>query len=155
MLSGKFNRTVLLLGIVMVTVLGAEKLHASNESQTVELTVEEMERNAQLVNLRVDEGYIRLDDTVLIEDDGPAVGFPEGAQSYRTGPVDWVEDLKRGVVLKKNLIVENPEATSGRVVSRALNHRGIPILSISLLMVWNLCGRQPSSLTRMPDSLSI
>lgn len=120
MQAKRINKVFLLFGMLILLVLGGEKLHAVNESQSVELTVQDIETNGQLVNLRVDEGYIRLDDTVLIEDDGPAVGFPEGAQSYRTGPVDWVEDLKRGVVLKKTLIVDNPEATSGRVVFKGL-----------------------------------
>ncbi len=77
---------------------------------------------AQLVNLRFDrnKGIIRLDDTELIEDDAPATGIPEGYNSYGSGPVEWVEDLKKGIVIKKILEVENPSAASARVVIKAM-----------------------------------
>ncbi|MEX2585526.1 MAG: hypothetical protein WD315_03970 [Balneolaceae bacterium] len=98
---------------------------ADRETTTTEWTAAELEKDARLVNLRFDEeGSIRLDDNVLIEDDGPAVGMPEGHKSYRTGPVAWVEDLKKGVVLKKVLVVDNPAAASGRVVFKGLEVEG-------------------------------
>ncbi|GEM_PF-545299 len=81
-----------------------------------------IENMAQLVNLRFErsKGIIRLDDTELIEDDAPATGIPEGYPGYGGGPVEWVEDLKKGIVIKKILEVENPSAASGRVVIKAM-----------------------------------
>jgi hypothetical protein len=81
-----------------------------------------IENMAQLVNLRFERirGIIRLDDTELVEDDAPATGIPEGYNSYGSGPVEWVEELKKGIVIKKILEVENPSAASARVVIKAM-----------------------------------
>jgi len=83
-----------------------------------------IENNAKLINLRFDASrdLIRLDDTKLIEDDAPATGLPEGYESYTStsGPVAWVEDLKKGVIIKKILQVENPSAVSARVVFKGI-----------------------------------
>jgi len=88
----------------------------------IDLNATGIENMAQLVNLRFDRqgGIIRLDDTELIEDDAPATGIPEGYHSYSESPVEWVEDLKKGIVIKKILEVENPSATSARVVIKAM-----------------------------------
>ena len=71
----------------------------------IDLEATGIENMAQLVNLRFERnrGIIRLDDTELIEDDAPATGIPEGYSSYGSGPVEWVEDLKKGIVIKKIL----------------------------------------------------
>src|SRR6266498_4316961 len=76
-----------------------------------------IETDARLINLRFDRnnGIIRLDATELIEDDAPATGRPEGYRDY-SGPVEWVEDLKKGIVIKKILKVEDPSVVSARVV---------------------------------------
>lgn len=88
----------------------------------IDLDAAGIENMAQLVNLQLDRkrGMIRLDDTELIEDDAPATGIPEGYPSYGGGPVEWVEDLKKGIVIKKILVVENPSAASARVVIKAM-----------------------------------
>ena len=84
-----------------------------------------IEDKARLINLRFDRnsGIIKLDATELIEDDAPATGRPEGYRSY-VGPVEWVEDLKKGVVIKKILMVENPSAASARVVFKGMEVEG-------------------------------
>ncbi len=81
-----------------------------------------IESMARLINLRFEKsrGIIRLDDTELIEDDAPATGIPEGYHSYNDGPVEWIEDLKKGIVIKKILEVENPSAASARIVIKAM-----------------------------------
>ncbi|MFC1552808.1 hypothetical protein ACFL6P_09645, partial [Candidatus Latescibacterota bacterium] len=67
-----------------------------------------IESGAQLINLRMDDDCagIMLDDTELIEDDGPATGNPEGFDSN----LAWTEDLKKGVAIKKILMLDNPAA---------------------------------------------
>lgn len=80
-----------------------------------------IENMAGLINLKFEKGKgIRLDDTELIEDDAPATGIPEGYDSYGSGPVAWVEDLKKGIVIKKILEVKNPSAVSARLVIKAM-----------------------------------
>lgn len=89
----------------------------------ITLDASAIERDARLINLRYDEdaGIIRLDDTKLIEDDGPATGVPEGYKSYTPDKAsEWVEDLKKGIVIKKIFEVDNPSAVSGRVVFKGM-----------------------------------
>jgi hypothetical protein len=101
---------------------GAINRDTSFRINDIDLNASGIENMAQLVNLRFDrnKGIIRLDDTELIEDDAPATGIPEGYSSYGSGPVAWVEDLKKGIVIKKILNVENPSAVSARVVLKAM-----------------------------------
>jgi len=86
----------------------------------------EIESTGQLIRLRYDKsvGVIRLDDTKLIEDDAPATGVPEGYDDYIPGPVEWVEDLQKGIVIKKIFEVDNPAAAAARVVFKAIEEEG-------------------------------
>src|SRR5690606_16307267 len=77
----------------------------------------------QLVYDRAKDG-IRLQDTELIEDDGPATGLPEGYESYTRGPVEWVEDLRKGIVIKKLLVVEHPASFSTKLVFKGMEVKG-------------------------------
>jgi len=96
---------------------------AKTQTTSLKLDAAGIEYNARLVNLRFDRpnGLISLDNTELIEDDGPATGVPEG-YDYRGD--EWKEDLKKGIVIKKILMVDNPEAWSGRLVFKALEVKG-------------------------------
>jgi hypothetical protein len=84
-----------------------------------------IEHDAQLVNLRLDhqKNDIILDDTELIEDDAPATGVPQG---YNEGArnAEWIEYLKKGIVIKKVLILDNPAANSGRLVFKGMEVKG-------------------------------
>lgn len=92
----------------------------------MELDAAAIENQARLINLRFEKqkGIIRLDDTELIEDDAPAAGLPEGYKSYTGGPVEWVEDLRKGIVIKKILELEDPSAASARLVFKAIEVKG-------------------------------
>ena len=85
-----------------------------------------IEKEAQLIRLKFDpsKGIIRLQDTELIEDDAPAAGFPEGYKAYTKGPVEWVEDLRKGIVIKKTLELENPISVSARLVFKGMEVKG-------------------------------
>ncbi|MFC1608082.1 hypothetical protein ACFL47_08940 [Candidatus Latescibacterota bacterium] len=89
-------------------------------TRTVALDGAGMEQDAQLVNLRLNRhnGNIELDNSMLIEDDGPATGLPEGYGGDRM--LDWKEDLKKGVVIRKILMLDNPNAWSGRLVFKGI-----------------------------------
>ena len=67
----------------------------------MKLDAADIENKAQLIKLRFDSSkqIIRLQDNELIEDDAPATGLPEGYKSYTRGPVEWIEDLKKGIVI--------------------------------------------------------
>lgn len=92
----------------------------------IKLEAEDIETNAQLINLVLDanRGEIRLNDLELIEDDAPATGRPEGYTSYVNGKVAWVEDLKKGIVIKKVLNIDNPVAAAARVVFKGMEVKG-------------------------------
>ncbi|MCK4466590.1 MAG: hypothetical protein KAU83_12835, partial [Bacteroidales bacterium] len=87
-----------------------------------EITFEalKIEKNARLINLcfNPSEKVITLDNIELIEDDAPAVGLPEKyfGIEYRKATAPWQEDLKKGVVIKKILILNDPGAWSGRLL---------------------------------------
>jgi hypothetical protein len=85
-----------------------------------------IENKARLINLRFDKNKgITLDGTELIEDDAPASGVPEGYKMYTDhGSVAWVEDLKKGVVIKKIFEVDNPSAVSGSIVFKGIEVKG-------------------------------
>lgn len=84
-----------------------------------------IEKNAQLINLVFDDTrkVIKLNSTELIEDDAPASGLPEGYDGC-CGKVAWIEDLKKGVVVKKILKLDNPAARAGRIVFSGLEVPG-------------------------------
>ncbi len=85
-----------------------------------------IEKDAQLIKLKFDQakGIIRLQETELVEDDAPAAGLPEGYKTYTKGPVEWVEDLRKGIVIKKVLEIENPTAASARLVFKGMEVKG-------------------------------
>ncbi|MFA6944391.1 MAG: hypothetical protein WC220_00695, partial [Pedobacter sp.] len=85
-----------------------------------------IEKEAQLIKLKFDQakGIIRLQETELIEDDAPAAGLPQGYKTYTKGPVEWVEDLRKGIIIKKILEIENPIAASARLVFKGMEVKG-------------------------------
>ena len=89
------------------------------ESREIRLDAAGIEHDAQLVNLRFNRELngITLDDMELIEDDAPATGVPQG---FEEGGVEWVENLRKGIVLKKILLVDDPSANSGRLLFKGI-----------------------------------
>ncbi len=85
-----------------------------------------IEKDAQLIKLKFDQikGIIRLQETELVEDDAPAAGLPEGYKTYTKGPVEWVEDLRKGIVIKKILEIKNPTSASARLVFKGMEVKG-------------------------------
>ncbi|MCE5248959.1 hypothetical protein LLG96_01935 [bacterium] len=92
-------------------------------SNTVTLDAAGIERDARLINLIFDRpgNAIMLDDTELIEDDGPATGMPEG---FVHRDIEWQESLKKGIVIKKLLVLDNPKAYSGRLLFKGIETKG-------------------------------
>lgn len=82
-----------------------------------------MEKDARLVNLRCDRtnNVIALDDSRLYEDDAPATGVPEG---YDYRGKEWKEDLVKGVVVRKLLIVDDPRAFGARLLFKGIEEKG-------------------------------
>jgi hypothetical protein len=91
------------------------------ETKKATLDADELEKEGKLVSLRMDRnaGKITLYDQEVIEDDGPATGIPEG-YSRR----EWSETLKKGIVAKKILILDDPAAHSGKLVFKGGERRG-------------------------------
>ncbi|MEA3477976.1 MAG: hypothetical protein U9R60_07345 [Bacteroidota bacterium] len=107
---------IALLSILLLTIYSIT--YSMSEKNITTLNTSDIERDARLINLRVDRtnNLIKLDDIELIEDDGPATGVPEG---YELDNVEWREDLKKGIVIKKILLLDNPGAWSGQLVFKA------------------------------------
>ncbi|MFC1541196.1 hypothetical protein ACFL50_01960 [Candidatus Latescibacterota bacterium] len=124
-MSGQYFKSAITLLIITTfsTVSFSEPM-----TQTLTLDANGIESGSRLINLRLDDtgGKIMLDDTELIEDDGPATGNPEGYDNNR----EWTEDLKKGVVIKKILMLDNPETWSGQLVFKAIEMKEntIPLL---------------------------
>jgi len=78
-----------------------------------ELNAADLEERGQLRRLQYvpTARAIRLDDMLLIEDDAPAVGTPKGAEDR-----SWFEKLHRGVMIRKDLALDDPRAFSGHLV---------------------------------------
>jgi hypothetical protein len=107
--------------------IGVATVNTNFRSKEMVLDAAGIENKARLINLRYDKnkGIIRLDSTELIEDDAPAAGVPEGYKMYTDhDSVAWVEDLKKGVVIKKIFEVNNPSAVSGRIVFKGIEVKG-------------------------------
>ena len=119
-------------GAWVIFVLGAFLLlqppgPAAAEKTGVRLDAAGIESGGRLVNLRFQraDGVITLDDAELIEDDGPATGVPEGMDlKSRESNEEWIENLKRGVVIKKLLVLDDPAAFSGRLVFKGIEVKG-------------------------------
>ncbi len=125
------NRTV--FGIFFV-LLGCVFFGATTFAETggIRLDARGMDPDARLVNLRLDpaKNVIALDDAELIEDDAPATGVPQG-MGY--DGKEWMENLRKGIVIKKLLMLDNPSAFSGRLVFKGIEMKNNTVpLNISL-----------------------
>jgi hypothetical protein len=78
-----------------------------------DLDVAALEERGQLKQLRYFKNHdaIELNDIFLVEDDAPAIGKPEGAKDR-----SWFEKLHKGVMIRKDLILDDPRAFSGFLV---------------------------------------
>ena len=109
-----------LLSVLLLSV----SFHVAGQQNTVKKTLAfdacQTEKNARLINLVFDpiKKAITLDNPELIEDDAPALGVPEKyfGIEYRKATAPWQEDLKKGIMIKKILILDNPEAWSGKLL---------------------------------------
>ncbi len=108
------------------TIVSYQKNNPDFRVKEIELDAAGIESQAQLIKLQFDTNkrIIRLQDTELIEDDAPAAGLPEGYKTYTKGLVEWVEDLRKGIVIKKILEIENPAAASARLVFKGMEVKG-------------------------------
>jgi len=109
-----------------VSVIVNQRNNPDFRQKEMEFDAAGIENQAQLIKLQFDNNKktIRLQDTELIEDDAPAAGLPEGYKTYTKGPVEWVEDLRKGIVIKKIFEIENPSASSARLVFKGMEVKG-------------------------------
>ncbi|MDE3000396.1 MAG: hypothetical protein OXU79_15075 [Gemmatimonadota bacterium] len=86
----------------------------STESRTCfSLDAAALEVRGQFDRLRFCERKkaIVLDDMFLVEDDAPAIGRPRGAEDR-----SWFEKLHEGVLVRKDLVLDDPRATAAYLV---------------------------------------
>lgn len=103
-----------------------QKNNSGIRFKEAKLDVAAIEKEARLIQLKFDrnKNLISLQETELVEDDAPAAGLPEGYKTYTKGPVEWVEDLRKGIVIKKILYLENTAASAARVVFKGMEVKG-------------------------------
>ena len=82
-------------------------------SKTIDLKLDacDLQERGQLRNSRYDDAGITLDDRVLVEDDAPAVGQPQGVVDRA-----WFERLQRGIVLRKEFVLDDARALCASLV---------------------------------------
>jgi len=119
--STRTQRVIVLVVAACLFTLAA--VPATAETAVVRLDARGMERDARLANLRFDtaRNEITLDDMELVEDDASGSGVPEGLDRKKA---IWKEYLKRGVVAKKVLMLDNPAAFSGRIMFEGTEMKG-------------------------------
>ena len=102
-----------IMTILLCSVLHASPLAGEQFAVTYRLDAGDLEERGQLHNMvySPETGGIILTDLVLIEDDAPAIGRPKDASDR-----SWDEHLKKGVVIRKELLLDDPRAFSARLV---------------------------------------
>ena len=80
-----------------------------------------LEERGQLQQVRYNrlEHAFKLDDMLLVEDDAPAIGMPQGAKDR-----SWFEKLRRGVMARKDLMLDDPRTFAGYLVFNGLEMNG-------------------------------
>jgi hypothetical protein len=83
------------------------------KSEQIALTFDAptLQECGRLCSVRYDGRTIALDDRVLVEDDAPAIGQPQGAQDRA-----WFEKLQSGIILRKDLLLDDARATAAHLV---------------------------------------
>ena len=81
-----------------------------------------LEERGQLKELRYfrKDNAIRLNDMLLIEDDAPACGIPEG---YDVAEKAYLEKLHKGVIVRKDFILDDPRACSGYLLFLGMEYK--------------------------------
>jgi len=88
---------------------------------TITLDAQDLEVRGQLKELKYfqDDNAIRLNDRYLLEDDAPGNGPPEG---FDRKELAWYEKLHKGVIIRKDFILDDPRAFSGYLVIDGVEH---------------------------------
>ncbi|MFC1606623.1 transglutaminase-like domain-containing protein [Candidatus Latescibacterota bacterium] len=96
---------------------GALLVTGESSDILIELNADDLEARGQLKQLKVNgnDGAIELNDMVLIEDDAPAIGRPEDGEDR-----SWFERLHNGVMIRKDLVLDDPRAFSGYLLFNGL-----------------------------------
>ncbi|GAJ13950.1 unnamed protein product, partial [marine sediment metagenome] len=94
-------------------IFSAQFTFADTSKLDFKLDAAALEARGQLKELRFrkSKNVINLNDMLLIEDDAPGCGLPEGLADS-----SWVERLHKGIIIKKEFILDKPGAFSGYVV---------------------------------------
>ena len=111
---------ILLFGLFWIFLL-TFSAQAKMVALSFDLDAAALEERGQLKELRYckDEGAIRLNDILLIEDDGPACGIPD---NYDFKEKAWLEKLQKGVTVRKDFILDDPRAFSGYIVFNGMEY---------------------------------
>lgn len=102
-----------LMAIFMCSMLFAAPSAGEPFTVSYSLDAGDLENRGQLHNTlySTDTGGITLTDLVLVEDDAPAIGRPKGANDR-----SWDEHLTKGIVIRKELVLDDPRALAARLV---------------------------------------
>lgn len=84
---------------------------APRQQTSFSLDVSTLEEWGQLRGVTCEGNAISLDDMLLVEDDAPGIGRPEGAEDR-----SWFERLHRGVVMRKNLVLDDERCQAAHLL---------------------------------------
>lgn len=115
---------------------------ASAEAETISfrLDASKLEQRGQLRQaiFARDANAIRLKDMVLVEDDAPGIGKPKGATDR-----SWFEKLHEGVVIRKDLVLDDPRAFSAWLLFNGTEAKDNDV-PLSITVNGHHCIRPPS-----------
>jgi len=113
--------STVMIGIIMVMMFPVRPVSGDVATVKFHLNTCSLEEKGQLKGLKyyTNENAIKLDDMLLIEDDAPGNGPPEG---FDTEERAWFEKLQKGVLIKKEIMLDDPRAFSGYLVFNGVEH---------------------------------
>lgn len=82
-----------------------------SKKMDLKLDARALQERGQLRSVRYGDSGITLNDRVLVEDDAPAIGQPQGVVDRA-----WFERLQLGIVLRKELLLDDARALCARLV---------------------------------------
>ena len=95
------------------------KRETAVEKVSLLLCADALEDRGQLRGSRSGYRGIELDDMLLLEDDAPGIGRPQGEEER-----SWFEHLHSGVRLKKTLVLDDGRARAARLVFNGIEKDG-------------------------------
>ena len=108
--------------VIMGMIILSQTVAGDTATVSVNLDAAALEKRGQLRQLKffAAENAIKLNDLHLIEDDAPGIGSPMGIEYHDSTYVEW---LHKGVMIRKDFMLDDPRAFSGYIVFDGMEER--------------------------------